>query len=185
MSFNIDRFRGALPSGGARPTLFRVDLNSPFTTGLNQLSNFLVQATSLPGSSIGNIPMPYMGRKINFAGDRTFDAWDVTVINDENFLIRDAMEEWHSRINSLLENVSSAVPERYKHDATVYQLAKNDGSFEASRALRSYKYIGLFPVEISPIELDWNDTDNIERFTVRFMYDYYQVDGTTDSGRVI
>jgi hypothetical protein len=181
MSFNIDLFKGALPSGGARPTLFRVDLTTPFVGGLNQITNFLVQASSLPGSSIGNIPLPYMGRKINFAGDRTFDAWDVTVINDEDFQIRTAMEEWHSKLNSLGTNISTTFPRQYKTDATVHQYAKNN----ADTPIRSYKYVGLYPVEISPIELDWNSTDDIERFNVRFMYDHYEVTGPTVGGRVV
>jgi len=181
MSFNIDRFKGALPSGGARPTLFRVDLATPFDGGLNTITGFLVQATSLPGSSIGNIPLPYMGRKVNFAGDRTFDAWDVTVINDEDFRIRDAMETWQSRLNSLEENISTTVAAQYKIDATVHQFGKNN----ADVPIRSYNYRGLFPVEISPIELDWNSTDEIERFNVRFIYDYYEVSGTTALGGVV
>jgi hypothetical protein len=181
MSFNISKFTEALSSGGARPTLFKVKLNSPFTSGLNNLSSVLVEASSLPSSTIGPIELPYMGRKIRFAGDRTFDTWDVTVINDENFKIRQAMELWHNRINALQENISTTNPGVYKVDAQVEQFAKNN----ATVPIRTYKYHGMFPIEISPIDLNWNSTDEVERFTVRFSYDWYDVVGTTSDGGII
>lgn len=175
MSFNIQSFIKALPSGGARPTLFKVDLGSPFESNLGTITSVLVQATSLPSSSIGPIELPYMGRKIRFAGDRTFDTWDVTVINDEDFKIRNAMEIWHNRINGLQENISTTSPAEYKQQVVVHQYGKTDDE----SPIRSYKFHGMFPIEISPIELDWNDTDNVERFTVRFAYDWYSVEGPT------
>ena len=178
MSFNISKFQGALKFGGARPTHFRVDLATPFDRDLNNISSFLIQATSLPPSNIGPVEVPYMGRKIRVAGDRTFDPWSVTVINDEDFKIRQAMERWHNQINSLSLNTNltgSSAPANYKYQARVMQYSKASESFDSP--IRTYEFYGLFPLEISSIDLDWNATDDIERFTVTFSYDWYQVVG--------
>jgi hypothetical protein len=177
MSFNVRDFKEKLIGGGARPTLFKVDLATPFNTGINTLASFMIEATSLPASTIGRIEVPYMGRKIAVAGDRTFDAWQVTIINDEDFQIRHAMEEWHNKINSLEGNLmntgSTSAPSNYKRDAQVKQYGKSS----QDKILRQYNYVGLFPVEISAIDLDWNRTDEIERFQVTFAYDYYTISG--------
>ena len=180
--FDINKFSTALVGGGARPTLFKVDLATPFKADLNTITAFMVQATSLPSSTIGRIELPYMGRKMVVAGDRTFDAWTVTVINDEDFKIRHAMEEWHNKVNSLEGNLMNtsgspkgggANPAGYKQDASVIQYGKSSETLK----LREYKFKGLFPVEIGAIDLDWNSTDEIERFQVTFAYDYYTVVG--------
>jgi hypothetical protein len=105
MTFRINDFSTKLIGGGARPTLFNVDLGTKFDPTLNLISAFMVQSTSLPASSIAPIELPYMGRKMRVAGDRTFDTWSVTVINDEDFRIRHAMESWMNRINSLEGNL--------------------------------------------------------------------------------
>jgi hypothetical protein len=175
MSFKINDFSKKLIGGGARPTLFSVDLGTKFDPGLNGTTAFLVEATSMPGSNIAPIQLPYMGRKMNVAGDRTFDTWQVRVINDEDFKIRHAMEDWMNRINSLEGNLmntnQTANPSSYKHDASVKQFGKSS----STKVLREYKYFEMFPIAISPIELDWNATDEIERFTVDFAYDYYEI----------
>jgi hypothetical protein len=175
MTFKISDFSAKLIGGGARPTLFNVDLGTKFNTGLAELNAFMVEATSLPGSNIAPIPLPYMGRKVNVAGDRTFDIWSVRVINDEDFQIRHAMEEWMNKINSLEGNLmdtdQTANPASYKYDASVRQYGKSS----PTKVLREYKFINLFPISISPIDLDWNATDEVERFSVEFAYDYYTV----------
>ena len=175
MSFKINDFSAKLIGGGARPTLFSVDLGTKFDPGLNGITAFLVEATSMPGSNIAPIQLPYMGRKMNVAGDRTFDTWQVRVINDEDFKIRHAMEDWMNKINSLEGNLmatnQTANPSSYKHDASVKQYGKSS----STKVLREYKYFKMFPIAISPIELDWNATDEVERFTVDFAYDYYTV----------
>jgi len=175
--FDINSFKQKLTGGGARPTLFRVDLATPFRSQLNDITSFMVEATTLPSSTVGRIELPYMGRKMIVAGDRTFDSWTVTVINDEDFRIRHAMEEWHNKVNSLEGNLMDtgrqANPEAYKQDASVIQYGKSS----ETTVLRQYNYKGLFPVEISSIDLNWNATDEIERFQVQFVYDYYTVAG--------
>ena len=180
MAFNITDIRSGLALGGARPTLFKVELTNPVNTGADAIAPFLIQATSLPASTIGQIEVPYFGRKIKVAGDRTFDAWQVTVMNDEDFKVRHSLELWHNSINNVLTNINAgatSAPSRYKSTALVTQYGKS------GNMLRRYKFNGLFPVEISTIDLDWNSTDQIETFSATFAYDWYEVDGG-ETGRI-
>jgi hypothetical protein len=173
MAFNINEMRSQLVYGGARQNLFQVRINNPANASGDLKTPFMVQAAQIPESTLGVIPVFYFGRQMKLAGDRTFGEWTVTVINDEDFLIRNAMEEWSNRINRLERNVRDI--NRYKSNATVIQYAK-DGT-----PIREYKFNGIFPSVISPIELDWASTDQIESFQVTFSYDYWTVSGgTTD-----
>jgi hypothetical protein len=175
MAFSINDIKSNLRLGGARPTLFQVEITSPFDRDLNQIAPFMIQASSLPGSSIGQIEVPYFGRKIKVAGDRTFEPWSVQVMNDEDFKVRHALETWHNRINSLSGNLNttgSSSPTRYKSQASVKQYSK-----ASATPIRTYTFYGLFPTEISPIALGWNDTDTIETFDVSWAYDHYEVVG--------
>jgi hypothetical protein len=178
MAFSVNDIRTNLKFGGARPTLFQVQLNAKFNTELSLASPFMVQAASLPASTINPIEVSYWGRKIKVAGDRTFDNWQVTVINDEDFKVRHILETWHNRINSLVGNLqtSTASPDIYKEDATVTQFTKAART-ETSGQIRTYKFVGLFPLQIGPIELSWEDNNRIETFQVEFSYDYYTVSG--------
>lgn len=177
MTFQISDIKTALAFGGARPTLFNVALTFPGTVPGGQAagdaSRFLVESAALPASSIAPIEVPYFGRKIRVAGDRTFEPWTVTVINDEDFKIRHAIEAWHNKINSLRDNLNTfntSAPESYKVVADVFQYSKTGGP-----AIRNYKFYGMFPTEVTAIDLNWNDTDTIERFQITFVYDYYEV----------
>lgn len=176
MAFSVNDIIANLRLGGARPTLFRVLLDTPFSgTSINNIAPFMIQASSLPGSTIGAIEVPYFGRRVRIAGDRTFEPWQVMVLNDEDFKVRHAIEQWHNRINSLQGNLNttgSSAPSNYKTQAEVQQFSKAGGN-----PIRSYRFYGLFPTEISPIELDWNNTDTIETFMVNFSYDWYEVVG--------
>ena len=108
MAYSINDIRANLRLGGARPTLFQVELTSPFDPELNQIAPFMIQASSMPGSSIAPIEVPYFGRKVRVAGDRTFEPWSVQVMNDEDFKVRHAIETWHNRINSLSGNLNTS-----------------------------------------------------------------------------
>jgi len=174
MAFNINEMRSQLVYGGARQNLFQVRINNPANNSGDLKTPFMVQAAQIPESQLGVIPVFYFGRQRKLAGDRTFGDWTVTVLNDEDFLIRNAMEEWSNRINRLEGNVRDI--NRYKSNATVIQYAK-DGT-----PIREYRFDGIFPSVISPIELDWGNTDQIESFQVTFTYDYWTVSGgTTDN----
>ena len=119
MAFNINEMRSQLVYGGARQNLFQVRINNPANASGDLKTPFMVQAAQIPESTLGVIPVFYFGRQMKLAGDRTFGDWTVTVINDEDFLIRNAMEEWSNRINRLERNVRDI--NRYKSNATVIQ----------------------------------------------------------------
>jgi len=178
MAFDINRFKGALTGGGARNSLFYVELNTPFTGEL-QVAKFMVKAAQIPASTLGTIEVPYFGRQIKIAGNRTFAEWTPTIMNDENFEIREAMENWSSRINAHIGNTNSTPtsnPNNYKSDATVVQMGQNGA------ALRSYRFVGIFPTEVSTIDLAW-ETEGIEEFTVTFQYDYWEATSVTRTFR--
>ena len=183
MAFNIIEIKSALQYGGARPTLFQciITLPSTITGDLTQL-RFLARATQLPASNLGMIQIPYFGRKVKIAGDRTYDPWSVTIMNDEDFKIRDVIESWNYKINSPQGNIRNGnlpTEESYKADAQINQLAK-DGV-----VLRTYNFRGIFPETVSTIDLDWNANDQIEEFQVQFQYDYFDVSGLTARQAVI
>jgi hypothetical protein len=179
MAFNVNDIKQRLVTGGARPTLFEVNITNPINGGGNEITPFMVKAAQLPSSTLGVIEVPYFGRKIKVAGDRTFEEWTVTVINDEQFTIRSAMEDWMAAINTHEGNlrVGNATFEGYKNtDAEITQFAK-DGS-----VLRVYSFKNIFPSVVAPIEMAWDSNDTIEEFTVTLQYDYWTVSGGVTAG---
>ena len=172
MAFNINEFKSQLVGGGARPTLFQVQITNPVLPVADFKIPFMVKTAALPGSTLGSYVVPYFGRQVKYAGDRTFEDWPVTIINDEDFLIRNAMEAWSNAINSHDSN-TRALPQSYKSNAIVTQYSK-DG-----RALRTYVFEGMYPVAIDAIPLAWEQTDTIEEFGVTFQYDLWRVEGAT------
>lgn len=177
MAFNVNEIKAQLEFGGARPTLFQVQITNPATSAADLKSPFMIKASTMPESSLGFIEVPYFGRKIRVAGDRVFAPWSVTVVNDEDFVVRDAMEQWSNSINALQRNIrdtGSSAPSTYKSDALVSQFSKT------GELVRQYKFVGVFPTTIAPIPLSWEATDTIEEFDVEFQYDYWEVSaGTT------
>ena len=172
MAFNINDIRAQLTFGGARPSLFQVIISNPINPVADLKLPFLCKAAQIPTSQLGLIEVPYFGRRIKMAGDRTFDPWTVTIINDEDFLVRNAMEEWNNSINLYQQNVTalgSGAPSLYKSQATVTQYGK------AGETLRVYQFNGIFPQVISPIDLAWATQDEIEDFQVSFQYDSFEV----------
>jgi hypothetical protein len=179
--FNVDQFRTAMQYDGARPNLFEVVLQFPQFVELGSeaaaVSRFFVKTAQLPGSTIGAVTVPYFGREVKVAGNRTFADWSVTVINDENFTIRNAFERWHRGINENVANLrapqalatSPAAPGlSYAVDAEVYQYSKQGGA-----PIKKYKFVGMFPNDIAPIDLDWGSNDTIEEFSVTLSYQYW------------
>jgi hypothetical protein len=181
MPFNLSTFKGELLFDGARPTLFEVQLNFPQSLGANaagQKSIFMVNAAQLPASSVGNIEVGYFGRKIKVPGDRTFEDWTVTVINDENFTIRNAMEAWLNALNSHAGNVRNANFLRatnYTADMLVNQYGK-DGA-----VIKTVKLIDAFPTSLTAIDLNWDTNNSIETFSVTFSYQWWEAANTTDA----
>ena len=196
---SIVDFRSRLKGGGARSNLFEVQMAFPdFAKPVNEALNdipFLVKAAEIPASNIGNIPVPFRGRVLPIAGDRTFDPWTVTIINDTNFRLRDVMERWSDGINDIQTAQGATNPEDYQTTATVLQLSRGPvkgldrkvNSGEEIPVLRMYDFIGIYPNDISAIPLDHGATDTIEEFQVTFNYLYYEVRGVKDgtSSRLI
>jgi hypothetical protein len=186
MAFTISDFTQRLVGDGARANLFQVQMPGiPGITG-NKLS-FMAKAAQLPGSTIGTVPMYYFGREVKFAGNRTFADWTLTIINDEDFMIRNAIEAWMNAINSNETNIRtnpgvaiSSTGQNYTSDAQVYQYGKTGPATAngPTNAIKGYNFVGMFPVDLSPIELDWASNDTIEEFSVTFAYQYW----TTGTG---
>ena len=177
MAFNINDIRSQLTFGGARPSLFQCIISNPVNSSADFKLPFLCKAAQLPSSELGLIEVPYFGRKLKMAGDRVFAPWTVTIINDEDFLVRNAMETWNNSIQLYQTNTTalgSGAPGLYKSQATVTQFGK------AGEILRTYQFNGIFPQVIAPIDLAWADTDVIEEFQVQFQYDtFHGLNGTT------
>ena len=180
---SIVDFKSKMIGGGARSNLFEVTIEYPDLLGLPTDSDgpkatgeFLIKAAEIPASNLGNIPVPFRGRVLPIAGDRTFDPWTVTIINDTNFKIRDAMEKWSNFINDLQTSQGTINPEEYQTAAFVKQLSRegeaNPGPIDI---LREYRSEGIYPNVVSSIPLDYGATDQIEEFQVPFNYLFYSV----------
>lgn len=170
----IDDFKAKLRGGGARPNLFKVTINFPgFADGDVERTSFLCKAASLPASTLGQIIVPFRGRQVKFAGDRIFDNWTPTIINDTDFAARDSIERWMNGINSHKANTGLNNPIQYEADLTVEQLDR-DGS-----TIKSYSFRGCFPTALGPIELSWEAENQIEEFQVEFQVQYWESDTTT------
>lgn len=181
MTFNINEFRSYMALDGARPNLFSVTITFP-DAAPNQAAatklTFQAHATTLPPSIVGVASQYYFGRQVKFPGDRQFPDWSITVINDEDFLVRNAFEKWSDQINmhSINKRATSAINSRlYSADATVTQYGKT------GNPIKEYKFIGLFPNTIDPIGLDWGSNDRIEEFNVTFSYQYWTSDSVTSA----
>ena len=194
---SIVDFRSKLTGGGARSNLFEVSIEYPSEMGLDTSSNgakatgeFLIKAAEIPASNLGNIPVPFRGRVLPVAGDRTFDPWTVTVINDELFTVRDAMEKWSNFINDIQTSQGEVNPEVYQTSAVVKQFSRAGGNNpETIDVMREYRFEGIYPNTISSIPLDYGATDQIEEFQVTFNYLFYSVTGgltvTSEGGSLI
>jgi len=205
MARGISEFKSRLVKGGARPNLFMVRLNFPTTlsniididqidsaTDLTGQAEFLVKTAQLPASTVGVIDVPFRGRMLKVAGDRTFEPWSVTVVNDGDFRLRKAFETWSRGVNALTENVSqlgygTGDPVSYCVDMTVYQLSRDNQTpsknptkmnalgEDGMEVVRAYKFFDSWPSAISAIDLSYESNDQVEEFTVEFQYNYYEV----------
>ena len=170
----VDDFKSKLRGGGARPNLFKATINFPtYANGDVEVTSFLCEAAQLPASTVGTIIVPFRGRQLKMAGDRTFDVWTPTIINDTDFRIRNAMERWMNGMNAHSANTGLTNPVDYEADLIVEQLDK-DGS-----TLKTYNFRGCFPTNVSPIDLNYASENEIERFTVEFQVQYWESDTTS------
>ena len=173
---NINDFKAKLAGGGARATQFKVTMPFP---GYAQVGGeiedlaFLCRATTLPGMSVPPLNVPFRGRSIKIAGDRTVADWSVTAYNDTNFKLRNAFERWQNGINNMTDNEGLTNPVDYQVDAFVDHLDRNGNT------IKSYTLRGVFPTEIAPIELTYDEATAIEEFAVTFAYQYFETNTTT------
>jgi hypothetical protein len=173
MAFNVNQFAGALKAGGARSSLFEVQITNPINGAADAQVPFMCRAAQIPASTLGVIPVPYFGRQIKVAGNRTYADWTVTIMNDEDLAIRNSMEQWSHAINSAQGNLRTAggsAPSLYKANAQVTQFAKT------GEVLRVYQFVGLFPSDVSTIDLGW-ENEGVQEFSVTFSFDYWEVIG--------
>jgi hypothetical protein len=212
MAKGISEFKSNLTNGGARPNLFLVRLAFPnlggiadvgtgisSSSGLAGQAEFLIKTAQIPASSIGAIEVPYRGRMLKVAGDRTFEPWSVTVINDGKYKLRQAFEIWSRGINAHTENVAQLGygadgGDAYCVDLTVFQLSR-DGKTpnrvppgtntpgvdtgSAMDVVRAYKFFDAWPSSLSSIDLSYDANDQIEEFTVEFQYNFFEVTNST------
>lgn len=175
---SVDEFKARLAGGGARGNLFQVTLANPRGgLGVNldvDFASFMCEGAQLPASTVGTIVVPFRGRQLKMAGDRTFDVWTVTIINDTGFSIRDEMEKWMNAISNHADAGGTQNPELYFTDLIVDQFDRD------KNVIKSYTFKDAWPSEVSAIDLSYGDTDTIERFTVTWQYQYW-TSNTTDS----
>ena len=167
----ITDFKSKLVGGGARSNLFEVVLSfpdiAPASSEVLEKSRFLVKAANLPASNISDITVPFRGRVLHVAGDRTFDSWTITIINDTDFAIRSAFEKWMNSINRVSDATGSTDPASYQADAFVYQLDRS------GETLRAYHFYDIFPTNVAPINLSY-DTEGIQEFTVEMQVHWWE-----------
>ena len=194
----LSQFKSKLIGGGTRPNLFEVSIPT-FPSAIseawsagddseNGIFKFLCKATALPASNLGSIEIPFRGRTLKVAGDRTFDDWTVTIINDEDFKLRTAFERWSNVMSRLDDATGVTNPTSYMTDAFIQQLGRGPSAQSASNnggnsaVLRSYKFFDVFPITVGEIALSYDTTDALEEFDVTFRYQYFTIGGAGDSG---
>lgn len=208
----IDAFKSKLRGGGSRSNLFEVSFGSEadgvsastfsgdnlFTTlGISDIENgdlMLIKAAGLPASNITEIPVPFRGRTLKIAGDRTFDVWTITVINDEDFKWRRFFERWINYIVKTSDGSGTVAPDQYMIDMNVSQLSRGPvGALGTEgrnnnteiKTLRKYVVKSVFPTSVSAIDLSYNNENEIEEFTVDLQVQYWEAYTPTGSPDIV
>ena len=165
----VDDFKAKLKGGGARPNLFKATINFPaYAQGDVEITSFMCKAAQLPSSIMAVVEIPFRGRQLKIAGDRTFESWSPTILNDTDFVVRNAMERWMNGINAHSANTGLVAPADYSADLVVEQLDRDE------TVLKRYNFRGCFPTNISAIDLAYETNDAIEEFTVDFQVQYWE-----------
>ena len=171
----ISDFKNKLVGGGARPNLFEVVLSfptsSPVSNSVLEKARFLVKTAALPSSNINPIDVAFRGRLLKIAGDRTFDTWTITILNDVDFELRGAFERWMNSMNNVANATGATNPADYQAEAYVYQLDRQ------ANVLRKYRFFDVFPTNVSQIDLSYDSSDTLEEFTVELQVQYWEAQG--------
>jgi len=177
---NISDFKAQLTGGGARANQFRVELAFPAYVSAGPIvgmkTQFLCKSAQLPGSTVENVPIQYRGRTVNIAGERTFAPWTISVYNDTDFAIRNAMEQWSNGVQNYTTSNGRVNPRDYQVDLNVHQLDRNGA------IVKTYTFIDAYPTEIGAIGLDFDASNSVEVFDVTFTYNYWNSDTATGNG---
>lgn len=194
---SLSQFKSRLAGGGARPNLFEVSVPT-FPSAIvdawgsgdqseNGTFKFMCKAAQLPASTVAEVTVPFRGRNLKVAGDRTFEPWTVTIINDEDFQLRTAFERWMNVLSKLDDATGVTNPSSYMTDAYVQQLGRGDRRFSTtnnggqSSVLRTYKFYDIFPTEVSAIDLSYDTTNDYETFDVTFQVQYFTIGNSLES----
>jgi len=170
----VDDFKAKLRGGGARSNLFKCTLNYPaYAGGDVELSSFMCRAANLPGSTVTTLEVPFRGRMLKVGGDRTFESWTVTILNDTGFEVRDPMERWMNGINAHSANTGLTNPADYQVDLIVDQLDRDES------VIKRYNFRGAFPESVTEIALTYDQGAEIETFDVSFAYQYWESNTTS------
>mgnify|MGYP001162658309 FL=1 len=171
---NIDDFKANLAGGGERPNQFRVTITPPagIATGLDvRNASFLAKSSNLPGQTLGEIAVPFRGRNIYVTGDREFETWTTTFMNDTDFNIRNAIERWMNGINDLANNTGVINSADYQSDLTIEQLDRDDTT------LKTYIFRNAYPLTLGQIDVAYETTNAIEEFEVTWRYQHFEASG--------
>ena len=192
----LDTFKSKMLGGGVRPNFFECELKFPALAiddnDVSDKTRFLVKGANLPASNIAPISVPFRGCELKIAGERTFDTWTVTVINDSNFTLRDAFEKWMNLINKVSDNGGEVDPTVYQQEAYVHQLGRAPVTNSTSAPvqtgnsipiLRSYHFHGVFPTQVAPIELSYDQNNVIEEFAVEMQVQWWEA--LNENGAVV
>ncbi len=181
-TFNIESFKAALTNGGARPNQFAVRLSFPtyVTTASTAVSRapFLVSIAELPGQTVNPAIVQYRGREVKFVGDRVYAPWTITVLNDSEMSIRTSVEQWMAGMEDYAAKFGRLQPSEYQRDLEVLQLDRN------GNVIKDYLLVDAFPVDVSPVGLDFGANDQISTFTVTFQYQHFIPSTSTATGTV-
>jgi hypothetical protein len=173
-TLGVDDFKSKLIGGGARPNLFKATVTYPgYAGGDTELTSFMCKGAQLPASTIGQIDIPFRGRQLKIAGDRTFENWSITILNDAKMEVRNAFERWMNGMNEHVNNTGLSNPTDYQADMTIEQLDRSGA------VTKSYTIRGAYPISVAAIDLSYESNDAIEEFTVDLAYQYWESNTTS------
>ena len=196
---SIDSFKSRLVSGGARPNLFEVEMDFPSGVGIfddeidNTRHRMMIKGAQLPASNIAEVVVPFRGRQLKVAGDRRFDPWTITVINDGDFKLRTAFERWANYIIKVSDGSGTINPSDYFADWRVNQLGRaqtdlntrGENSAATLPVLRRYNMKGCWPSAVSGIELSYDTADTIEEFQVTLQVQWWEAYDANNSDSIV